>query len=136
MAYIDMLPTIFVILAWFGAGFVVIATILRQRFGTRAVWGFWALYLIAITATCIYRLSGLRYGVFASTIGRAVYLGTVALGGIGIPLALGAFILVRKNGGSHVRAALFAWMACIATTPIAVSLVAIVDLVHLMVETA
>jgi hypothetical protein len=81
-------------------------------------------------------LSGLRYGVFASTAGRAVYLSTVALGGVGIPLALGAIVLVRRNSGSHLRAAVFAWMACIATTPLAVSLVAIVDFVHLMVETA
>lgn len=136
MAYIGLVPTIFVILAWFGGGFVVIATMLRQRFGSRAVWSFWALYLIAITATCIYKLSGLRYGVFSSTAGRAVYLSTVALGGVGIPLALGALVLVRKNAGSHVRAAFFAWMACIATTPLAVSLVAIVDFVHLMVETS
>jgi hypothetical protein len=136
MAYVDLVPTIFVILAWFGGGFVLIATMLRHRFGSRAVWGFWALYLIAISVTCIYKLSGLRYGVFASTVGRAVYLSTVALGGVGIPLALGALVLTTRKPGSHVRAALFAWMACIATTPLAVSLVAIVDFVHLMAETA
>ena len=136
MAYLDLVPTILTILAWFGGGFVTVATLLRQRFGSRAVWSFWAIYLAGISATCIYKLSGLRYGVFASTAGRAVYLGAVALAGVGIPLALSAFVLVRKNSGSNVRAAIFAWMACVATTPLAVSLVAIVDFVHLMVETA
>ncbi|HEX6574252.1 MAG TPA: hypothetical protein VF042_04710 [Gemmatimonadaceae bacterium] len=136
MPYLDMVPTVLTVLAWFGGGFVAVAAFLRQRFGARAVWGFWIIYLVGITATCVYKLSGLRYGVFASTLGRAVYLGAVALVGVGIPLALGALVLVRRNSGSNVRAAVFAWMACVATTPVAVSLVAVVDFVHLMVETA
>jgi hypothetical protein len=66
--------------------------------------------------------------------GRTVYLSTVALVALGVPLALSASIIARPDyernrisAGAHVAGA---WLACIVATPIAVVLVAIVDRIY------
>lgn len=129
--YSDLVPTAFIVLASFGGLFVVLATLLRWKFGNQSVWALWAVYIVAVSISCIYKLSGLRYGVSQSMIGRTFYLGGVALVSIGVPLALGAFVLIRLNQSSKRPPVLLqtaaAWVTCMMLTPVAVLLVAMVD---------
>jgi hypothetical protein len=132
--YLSLVPTAFIVLASFGALFVLLAALARMRFGARAVWPLWAVYLVVMSASCIYKLSGLRYGFLPGVAGRTVYLSTVAVVAFGVPLALSASIIARPDYGrdrmsvgAHVASA---WLACIVATPIAVVLVAIVDRIY------
>jgi len=134
MGYLRLIPTVYVVLAAFGGLFVVIAALLRAWLGARYVWGFWAVYLVAVCISCIYKLSGLELGVSLPAVGHAVYLVTVAFVSVGLPLALGA-ILITRSKGSHLRTAAQSWIAIVAVTPIAVALIAIVDYFNLAITT-
>jgi hypothetical protein len=132
--YSDLVPTAFIVLATFGLLFVVVATILCWKFGYRSVWAFWGLYIVGVSVSCIYKLSGLRNGVSMSIVGRTVYLGGVAFVSIGLPLALAAYVLIRLSQSPKHPPILFqsaaAWITCMILTPVAVVLVAIVDRVY------
>jgi hypothetical protein len=135
MGYIRLIPTTFVVLATFGGLFVIVASLLRARFGVRAIWPFWITYLLLVSTGCIYKLSGLRFGVSRVTIGHTVYLAFVAIVALGVPLAIATLVLIRRSDTTRraiALSAVTAWLACIATTPIAISLVAIVDFVNLV----
>ena len=134
MEYLRLIPTVYVVLAAFGGLFVVIAVLLRAWLGTRYVWAFWCVYLIGVCVSCIYKLSGLQLGVSLTAVGHIVYLATVAFVSVGLPLALGAFLITRSKT-SHLRAAAQSWLAIVAVTPIAVGLVALVDYFNLTITT-
>jgi len=129
--YADLVPTAFIVLATFGALFVIVATLVRWKFGNSSVWTFWAAYIVCVSISCIYKLSGLRYGVSTSIIGKTVYLGGVAFVAVGVPLAVAAFVLIYLNNNSKRTPLLVqtaaAWVTCMMLTPVAVVLVAIVD---------
>lgn len=129
--YTDLIPTAFIVLAAFGGLFVVIATLLYHNFGRRSVWTFWAIYIVAVSVSCIYKLSGLRFGVSTTALGKTVYLGGVAFVSIGIPLALGALVLTQLDQSRRRPPVLLqtaaAWATCMMLTPVAVVLVAVVD---------
>ena len=131
MGYLRLIPTVYVVLAAFGALFVVVATLLRAWLGARYVWAFWAVYLAAVSAACIYRLSGLQFGMSLPVAGHTLYLVMVAFVSVGLPLALGAAVITRTAGTgsfrSHLRHASQSWLVIVATTPVAVGLVAVVD---------
>jgi hypothetical protein len=135
MDYLRLIPTVSIVLATFGALFTVVAALLKARFGTRAIWPFWGFYLTTVSVSCIYKLSGVRFGLTSFTAGRTIYLATVALVSLGLPLALSALVLKRTAQRPHVTSAGSAWAACVAMTPVAVSLVAVVDLINLMILT-
>ncbi len=134
MGYLRLIPTVYVVLATFGGLFVVIAVLLRAWLGARYVWAFWAVYLVGVCISCIYKLSGLQLGVSLSTVGHTVYLATVAFVSVGLPLALGAWLITRSKSSS-LRAAAQSWIAIVAVSPIAVGLVAIVDYFNLTITT-
>jgi hypothetical protein len=140
MGYLRLIPTVYVVLAAFGGVFIVIATLLRSLLGSRYVWRFWAIYLVMVCASCIYKLSGLDLGLTTSTLGRMLYLSSVALVAVGLPLALGAFILTKSAEHSplplRVRNACTSWLAIVAVTPAAVALVAMVDYINTVVVTS
>ena len=140
MGYIRLLPTLFVVITTFAALFITVVSLLRVQFGRKVIWPFWGFYLAAVSISCVYKLSGLRYGVAPSTIGRAVYLLFVAVAGLGVPLALGASILARKAEPKtlHVgiRSAAVAWLACVFATPAAAALVAVVDFANLVITSS
>ena len=130
-SYTNIVPTVFVVLASFGGLFVVVATLLRHKFGNPAVWAFWAIYIVAVSISCIYKLSGLRFTLSAMVIEHAVYLAGVAFVAVGIPLALGALVLTRldqlKKRPPVLLQTAAAWATCMMLTPVAVVLVAAVD---------
>ena len=132
--YVSLLPTVFIVLAAFGGLFVVVAALLHAWAGPRFLWQFWAAYLVIVSASCVYKLSGLRFGVTSFTAGRTVYLAVVAIGALGVPLALAALVLARLSSRPTPRSLLthsaIAWSICIAATPIAVLLVAIIDRIY------
>ena len=140
MGYIRILPTLFVVITTFAALFITVVSLLRVQFGRKVIWPFWAFYLFALSVSCVYKLSGLRYEVAASTIGRAVYLFCVAIVAVGVPLGLGASILARKDEPrslhTGIRSAAVAWMACVAATPAAAALVAVVDFANLIITSS
>ena len=135
MAYLRLIPTVYVVLAAFGALFVVIAALLRAWLGARYVWAFWAVYLVAVCISCIYKLSGLQLGVSLSTLGHTIYLVLVAFVSVGLPLALGAVLLTRRGNASksQLRVVTQSWLAIVAVTPIAVGLIAVVDYFNLAI---
>jgi hypothetical protein len=140
MGYLRLIPTVYVVLAAFGAVFIVIATVLRAQFGSRYVWRFWAIYIVIVCVSCIYKLSGLDLGLTTSTLGRMLYLSSVALVAVGLPLALGAFVLTKSAEQDplplRLRSACMSWLAIVAVTPAAVALVAMVDYINIMVVTS
>ena len=133
-SYVSLLPTVFIVLAAFGGLFVVVAALLHAWAGPRFLWQFWAAYLVIVSASCVYKLSGLRFGVTSFTAGRTVYLAIVAIGALGVPLALAAMILARLSARPTVQSlaahAAIAWGICIAATPIAVVLVSVIDRIY------
>ena len=137
VSYLRLIPTVYVVLAAFGALFVLIASLLRAWLGTRYVWTFWAIYFAVVSISCIYKLSGLELGITTSALGHTVYLITVAFVAVGIPLALGAFVLTRnaEHATLHatVRNAGKSWLVIVAMTPAAVALVAAVDYFNLII---
>ena len=51
MGYLRLIPTVYVVLAAFGAVFIVIATLLRAQLGSRYVWRFLAIYIVIVCAS-------------------------------------------------------------------------------------
>jgi hypothetical protein len=72
--------------------------------------------------------------VTSFTAGRTVYLAVVAIGAFGIPLALAALVFARLSSRPTPQSlfahSAIAWGTCIAATPIAVVLVAIIDRIY------
>ena len=137
MPYLRLIPTVYVVLAAFGALFVLIASLLRTWLGARHVWRFWAIYFVVVSVSCIYKLSGLDLGITTSALGHTVYLITVAFVAVGIPLALGALVLTRNAEQTSLRATVQnagkSWLVIVAMTPAAVALVAAVDYFNLII---
>ena len=137
MPYLRLIPTVYVVLAAFGALFVLIASLLRTWLGARYVWRFWAIYFVVVSVSCIYKLSGLDLGITTSALGHTVYLITVAFVAVGIPLALGALVLTRNAEQTSLRATVQnagkSWLVIVAMTPTAVALVAAVDYFNLII---
>ncbi len=132
--YLSALPTLLVVVASFGALFCLIAWIALGITNNKAgPWLVWLLYVPAASLACILKLTGIARGgpVQASLL---VYYFAVAFAGLGLPLLASTLVLTTNRRESSPRAAgvslLTAWIAALATTPLAIAIVAIVDAVH------
>lgn len=131
-AYVSLLPTQLVIACVFGLFFVVTALIAKAAVGDRGIWICLAVCVPLLTASCIYKLSGLGLNA-PSAIGRMFYLSVVGLAIVGIPLWYSARALLwldrRPVRRGPITQAAAAWMIAMATTPLAITAVFAIDAV-------
>ncbi len=126
------------LLAILAPTFLLIAWAARHRFGARGLWTTWALTVPFVTGACAYKLSGWAYHAPDAAV-RSVYYAAVALASVGVPLAVGAVVLERATRGRRagaltigdvtpaLRAIGIAWLATVATAPLATLLMMVVD---------
>ena len=131
-AYMSVLPTELVIACVFGLFYIVIALLAKMAVGNRGIWLCLAVCVPLLTASCIYKLSGL--GVRAPSAGaRMFYLSIVGLAIVGIPLWYTARALLWLDRSAPRLGAITqgaaAWAIGMATTPLAVTAVFAIDAV-------
>ena len=130
LEYLRLLPTILMLLAVFGLLFCIVAGVAKRLAGARSVWIVWGIYVPLVTGSCVYGLSGLAVPG-SDTGARVVYYCAVALGGIGFPLwCAGRALLDLARQRSPLKEhwqVLAAWAVSIATAPLGLLLVFIVD---------
>jgi hypothetical protein len=122
-----------VVVASFGALFCLIGWAASRYAADRGVWLAWVLYVPVVSVGCILKLTGIRWGAPIQPDLVLYYLG-LFFAILGLPLFASTLVLVTNSRRSSPRAALssvlMAWLAAIATTPLAIAVVAIVDLFH------
>ena len=131
-AFIGLLPTQLLIACVFGLFFVVVALIGKMFIGRRAIWITLAICIPTMTASCIYKLSGI--GIDApSALGRMLYLVIVGLAIVGIPLWYAArgllWLDARHPRPTPVIQVAGAWLIAMATAPLALMLIFAIDAV-------
>jgi hypothetical protein len=131
-AYLRLLPTQLLIACVFGLFYIVIALLAKAALGNRAIWVCLAVCVPVLTASCIYKLSGL--GLRApSAVGRMFYLIVVGIAVVGIPLWYSARALLwidrRAPEAGPVTQGAAAWVVGIAATPLALTAVFAIDAV-------
>ena len=128
--YLSTLPLLLGIVAFFGALFCAIAWIAQRYANDTGVWVAWALYVPAVTTACILKLTGIAWGAPAQA-DLILYYVAVSFAGLGVPLLASALVLVanprRPVPYSAPASLVFAWLAGIATTPLALAAVALAD---------
>ena len=127
--YLRLLPPLVELVAVFGLVFAVFAYVALRLRGATGVWIAWCVFVPSMTAGCVIALSGLRQDI--ATFSRVAYYTAVAFAAIGVPLAVSAramTALARRTPPLkpplHVLAA---WAAGVATSPIAVLLIWLID---------
>ena len=131
VVYLTLIPVLLVVVASFGALYCILAW-LALNYGNRfGAWIAWALYVPAASLACILKLTGIASGGPVQP-ALVFYYFAVAFAGLGLPLLASTLVLTSSARRSSLPAApasvLIAWIAALATTPLAVALVAIVDL--------
>lgn len=128
--YLHLLPTLLYILAVFGLVFSIVAVVAKHLRGQSAVWMAWSGYVLLVTVSCIIGLSrvGSEDGGMAA---RLVYYAAVALASIGFPLWCAARTLLALSARTPaIREqwqVLGAWTASVATAPLGLLLMFVVD---------
>jgi hypothetical protein len=128
--YLSLLPTLLVIVAFFGALFCVIGWAAHRYADDPGVWLAWSVYVPAVSVSCILKLTGIRWGAPVQP-GLVLYYVGVMFAAIGLPLLASTLVFVtnsRRSMLSAPRSVLVAWIAAMATTPLAIAAIAIVDL--------
>jgi hypothetical protein len=128
--YLSLLPTLLVVVASFGALFCLIGWAAHRYAAHTGVWLAWILYVPAVSAGCILKLTGIRWGAPIQP-GLLLYYIGVAFAGLGLPLLASTLVFVTESRRSMSprRSSVFAaWIAAIATTPLAIAAIAVVDL--------
>ena len=129
--YLSLLPTLLVVVASFGALFCLIGWAAHRYAADIGVWLAWALYVPVVSAGCILKLTGIRWGAPVQPDLVLYYIG-VSFAGIGLPLLASTLVFVTDSRRSMPRPApsslLVAWIAAMATTPLAIAAIAVVDL--------
>lgn len=129
--YLSLLPTLLVVVASFGALFCLIGWAAHRYAADIGVWLAWGLYVPAVSAGCILKLTGIRWGAPVQPDLVLYYVG-VSFAGLGLPLLASTLFFVTNSRKSLPRAApssvLVAWIAALATTPLAIAVIAVVDL--------
>lgn len=128
----SLLPTELLITCVFGLFYIVTALLAKAAIGNRGIWVCLAVCLPLLTASCIYKLSGL--GLRAPSAGaRMFYLSVVGLAAVGIPLLYAARALVwidrRAPRPGTITQGAAAWVISMVTTPLAVTAVFAIDAV-------
>jgi hypothetical protein len=95
------------------------------------VWLAWALYVPAVSVGCILKLTGIRWGAPVQPNLVLYYIG-VSFAALGLPLLASALVFVTDSRRAVPRpppsSLLIAWIAAMATTPLAIAAIAVVDL--------
>jgi hypothetical protein len=129
--YLSLLPTLLVVVATFGALFCLIGWVAQRYAADTGVGLAWALYVPAVSLGCILKLTGIRWGAPVQPNLVLYYIG-VSFAGLGLPLLASALVLVTESRRAIPRpppsSLLIAWIAAMATTPLAIAAIAIVDL--------
>lgn len=129
--YLSLLPTLLVVVAAFGALFCLIGWAAHRYAADIGVWLAWALYVPAVSAACILKLTGIRWGAPVQPDLILYYVG-VSFAGLGLPLLASTLVFVTASRRPVSRpvpsSLLIAWIAAMATTPLAVAAIAVVDL--------
>jgi hypothetical protein len=129
--YLSLIPTLLVVIAVFGALFCLIGWAAHRFAADMGVWLAWLLYVPAVSISCILKLTGIRWGAPIRPDLVLYYVG-VSFAGIGLPLLASALVLVTNSRRSMPitlpSSVLVAWVAALATTPLAIAAIAVVDL--------
>ena len=129
IVYLSAIPVLLVVVASFGALFCLVAWVALRYADRLGAWVAWVLYVPAASLACILTLTGIASGAPVQP-ALVVYYFAVAFAGLGLPLLASNLVLISNSRRSPATATslLVAWIAALATTPLAVALVAIVDL--------
>jgi hypothetical protein len=129
--YLSLLPTLLVVVATFGALFCLIGWVAQRYAADMGVWLAWAVYVPAVSLGCILKLTGIRWGAPVQPNLVLYYIG-VSFAGLGLPLLASALVFVNDSRRAIPRpppsSLLIAWIAAMATTPLAIAAIAVVDL--------
>jgi len=138
---VDSLLVLLYLLAILAPTFLLVAWAAQYRFGVSGLWTTWALTVPLVTGACAYKLSGWASHA-PDAAARSVYYAALALASIGVPLATGVVVLRRTTASHRAGARTFddlvrvaralgtAWLATVATAPIATALVILVDMTY------
>jgi len=129
--YLSAIPVLLGIVATFGALYCVIAWVAHRYAKDIGIWLTWALYVPAVSVACILKLTGIAWGASIQP-GLVLYYVAVSFAALGLPLLASTLVLIANSRRPLPRTApasiLVAWVAGLATTPLAIAAVALVDL--------
>jgi hypothetical protein len=131
MAFVELLV---IAIALAATIFIPIAAFMTRVFGSRAIWRTWAIFFPIATASCIYKLSGLRSGLSIGMAKEAFFFLLIEVAAFGLPLGLGAYVLYRltRQNTASIRFGQIAasWAACFAAIPIVLVLGVLLERAH------